>query len=206
MKRICKDCGRTFELSPGEIQFYKEKNLSLPKRCKECRDKKKRKGNIADMPEQPNNAGNLEAAKNGTPANGSQKKPVRILTAVILLIVAIGGIINGDFFKGAKGGSPAEDVSNGYEAGLEYRFRNGSLLTEHFEKHGAEFGFASKEEYEAGANHVISSENALHKLEAEDGDDVYYLEESNEFVIVSTDGYIRTYFKPEDGIDYYNRQ
>ena len=28
----------------------------------------------------------------------------------------------------------------------------------------------------------------------------------DEFVIVSTDGYIRTYFKPEDGIAYYNRQ
>ena len=46
----------------------------------------------------------------------------------------------------------------------------------------------------------------IHKLEAEDGDDVYYLEETNEFVIVSTDGYIRTYFKPSKGIDYYNRQ
>ena len=60
--------------------------------------------------------------------------------------------------------------------------------------------------YLAGANKVVSSSNVLHKTEAEDGDDVYYLEETNEFVIVSTDGYIRTYFKPEDGIDYYNRQ
>ena len=37
-------------------------------------------------------------------------------------------------------------------------------------------------------------------------DNVYYLESTNEFVIVSTDGYIRTYFKPNDGIDYFNRQ
>ena len=64
----------------------------------------------------------------------------------------------------------------------------------------------TKEEYLAGANKVISSEDALHKTEAEDGDDVYYLEKSNELVIVSVDGYIRTYFKPSDGIDYYNRQ
>ena len=47
---------------------------------------------------------------------------------------------------------------------------------------------------------------ALHKLEAEDGDDVYYLENTNEFVIVSTDGYIRTYFKPSRGMEYYNKQ
>ena len=62
------------------------------------------------------------------------------------------------------------------------------------------------EEYVAGANRVIASSGALHKLEQEDGDDVYYLEETNEFVIVSTDGYIRTYFKPSDGKDYYDRQ
>ena len=33
-----------------------------------------------------------------------------------------------------------------------------------------------------------------------------YLEASNELVILSTDGYIRTYFRPEDGIEYFNRQ
>ena len=37
-------------------------------------------------------------------------------------------------------------------------------------------------------------------------DDVYYLESTNEFVIVATDGYIRTYFKPDDGKAYYDRQ
>ena len=31
-------------------------------------------------------------------------------------------------------------------------------------------------------------------------------ESTNEFVIVSTDGYIRTYFKPSDGIEYFKRQ
>lgn len=58
----------------------------------------------------------------------------------------------------------------------------------------------------AAANVVIHSPDALHKLEAEDGDDVYYLETTNEFVIVSTDGYIRTYFCPNDGKDYFDRQ
>lgn len=53
---------------------------------------------------------------------------------------------------------------------------------------------------------VIHAPEALHKLEAEDGDDVYYLEATNEFVIVSTDGYIRTYFYPSDGKEYFDRQ
>lgn len=87
-----------------------------------------------------------------------------------------------------------------------YNFRKAEYLQEHFEKHGAEFGYASAEEYLAGANRVIASADALHKLEAEDGDDVYYLEAANEFVIVSTDGFLRTYFKPEDGKAYFERQ
>lgn len=87
-----------------------------------------------------------------------------------------------------------------------YNFRKAEYLQEHFEKHGAEFGYASAEEYLAGANRVIASADALHKLEAEDGDDVYYLEAANEFVIVSTDGFLRTYFKPEDGKAYFDRQ
>lgn len=87
-----------------------------------------------------------------------------------------------------------------------YSFRKAEYLQEHFEKHGAEFGYASADEYLAGANRVVVSPEALHKLEAEDGDDVYYLESGNEIVFVSTDGYIRTYFKPDDGKAYFDRQ
>ena len=85
-------------------------------------------------------------------------------------------------------------------------FRNDSLWESHYEKHGIDMGFASMEEYLEAANLVLYNEETLHKTEAEDGDDVYFLEETGEFVVVSTDGYIRTYFIPDDGIDYFNRQ
>lgn len=87
-----------------------------------------------------------------------------------------------------------------------YNFRKPEYLQEHFEKHGAEFEYTSAEEYLAGANRVVASPEALHKLEAEDGDDVYYLESTNEIVFVSTRGYLRTYFKPSDGKAYFDRQ
>lgn len=93
---------------------------------------------------------------------------------------------------------------------VEYHFRSEKLLNQHFEKHGAEFyddfGYETAKEYEKGASDVINNSEALHKTEAEDGDGVYYIEDTNEFVILSTDGYIRTYFRPNGGIDYYNRQ
>lgn len=88
----------------------------------------------------------------------------------------------------------------------EYKFRNQNLLDQHYEKHGKDMGFSSAEEYEKAAAAVPNDPEVLHKNEKEDGDDVYYIERTNEFVIISTDGYIRTYFNPDRGIDYYNKQ
>ena len=88
----------------------------------------------------------------------------------------------------------------------EYHFKNKSRLNDHYEKHGKEMGFGSAKEYEQAASDVVNNPDALHKKEKEDGDDVYYVEATNEFVVVSTQGYLRTYFLPDKGIDYYNRQ
>ena len=102
--------------------------------------------------------------------------------------------------------SDADEQSAETDTHIDYYFRSSKLLNSHYEKHGIEMGFASAKEYEKAASDVVNNPAALHKTEAEDGDDVYYVEETNEFVVVSTDGYIRTYFNPGGGIDYYNRQ
>ena len=86
------------------------------------------------------------------------------------------------------------------------KFRSKKLLDQHYEKHGKDMGFANAKDYEAAAAAVVANPDAVHKIEKEDGDDIYYLEETNEFVVVSTDGYLRTYFLPDSGIKYYNKQ
>ncbi len=90
--------------------------------------------------------------------------------------------------------------------GSDLHFRNSKLLMQHFEKHGRDMGFSSAEEYEKAAAKAAADPNALHKTESDDGDDVYYIEATNEFVVVSTDGFIRTYFLPDSGIRYFNKQ
>ena len=90
------------------------------------------------------------------------------------------------------------------EEPIRYEFRNRNLLDKHYDKHGIEMGFDSAEEYEAAASAVVTNPNSLHKLEEEDGDDVFYLEETREFVVVSTDGFIRTYYYASK--DYFDRQ
>lgn len=96
------------------------------------------------------------------------------------------------------------------ESYVEYHFRNTKLRDDHFSKHGMEFkvdfGYETAEEYERGASDVINDPNALFKTEAEDGDGIYYLEDTNEFVVLSTDGYIRTYFRPSGRKAYFDRQ
>ena len=67
-------------------------------------------------------------------------------------------------------------------------------------------GFKSAKDYEKAASDVINNPDALTKREKEDNDYVYYIEATNEFVILSEDGYIRTYFLPSAGKAYYDRQ
>lgn len=88
----------------------------------------------------------------------------------------------------------------------KYTFRNANLLKEHYNKHGKDMGFSSAAEYEAAASAVINDPRALHKFEKEDNDDVFYIKETKDFVILSTDGYIRTYFRPNSGMAYFERQ
>lgn len=223
MKLTCKQCGKPFELSDAELDFYKSKGLSVPKRCKDCR-----------------------GADNSDSAAARKKRPLW-LSIVILVLLITAFVIFADFGGESDGGSPADTgVSSAAGVTLDenepaqstpaeesreanappqepadtaektaeanepqavsYTFRKPEYLTEHFEKHGGEFDYASEEEYLAGANRVINDPAALTKTEKEDGDFVYYLEASNEFVILSTDGYIRTYFRPSAGLDYFNRQ
>lgn len=87
-----------------------------------------------------------------------------------------------------------------------YKFRNDKLKKQHYEKHGKEMGFESADDYENAASDVANSPDALHKTEKEDGDDVYYIEDTNDFVVISGDGYIRTYFYPDSGKAYYDKQ
>jgi hypothetical protein len=37
----CRDCNQPFLLPAGEQQFFAEKGLHMPSRCKDCRQKKK---------------------------------------------------------------------------------------------------------------------------------------------------------------------
>ena len=259
MKRTCVQCGKDFFLTDSEIRFYKDKKLSLPKRCKDCREaNKKSRESIADdtqsakrretrdaedrktdsvSPDNGNNNSKTDGHNGGGNKTGSAKSGragLAGIAAAVAILAAAGGIYShnaagnavqapqpsyeytmeagdgiadtADETGAALIPAGADENAGTQEAEPQYTFRNKEYLEEHYEKHGRDMGFASAAEYEAAASAVVNDPRALHKLEAEDGDDVYYIEETNEFVIVSKRGYLRTYFKPDTGKRYYDKQ
>lgn len=50
----CKDCGKIFVLTEGEISFYERKGLLLPTRCKECREARKKEKEFNKFKEEMN--------------------------------------------------------------------------------------------------------------------------------------------------------
>ena len=243
--RKCKQCGKEFTISDSEIEFYKNKGLNTPKRCKECRE-----ANKPVKTENPYNHSNYNSKKTSNTAVPKWVVPVVALVIIatvfmpkLLNYLDLGTDLNLDnssqnnitystsddskTLSSEKNKSSVIDTSSIAETVLsseissneiketisenncslrDYTFRSNEFLNEHYEKHGVYMGFASSKEYEQAASNVVNSSGALHKTEKEDGDDVYYIESTNEFVIVSTDMYIRTYFNPDDGKDYYDRQ
>ncbi len=105
---------------------------------------------------------------------------------------------------------PTEEASD--EVEILYTFRTQAQYEQHYDKHGHEFtpifGEITLEEYLMYANALIRSEDEeiLTKTEKEDGDFMYFRPSTEEFLVLSTDGYIRTYFIPTAGINYWNRQ
>jgi len=45
----CEDCGTVFLYSAGERRIYVEKKFGLPKRCRPCRDERRRQREAAAL-------------------------------------------------------------------------------------------------------------------------------------------------------------
>lgn len=220
MTKKCVQCGKSFDISEQELEYYESQHIQIPVCCRSCR----RHNRIQKRDSIPRRYFGLFPARGrtrgkdgrrirtGGPAGMVFRGKYMLIAVLALLIynqVVSNRVTNYQGSKTASSPAAVETAAGGYgQSGNKepLTFRNFDLLTEHFEKHGREMGYDSVEAYFAAANEVVDNPDSLHKKEAEDGDDIYFLPETGDLVIVSTDGYIRTYFRPEDGIAYYNRQ
>lgn len=212
MTKTCAQCGKTFDVSEKEKEYCRNSNIPLPDCCGSCR----RRDRIRKQDRFPKRYLGLFPKRSKKKSMGNigmvfhGKYLLWSLIALLVFNQAINLRMRENYTPpGSGGSSTAINTASGSAAADPEKtliFRNFDLLQEHFEKHGQDMGYASTEEYLAAANAVVADPSVLHKKQAEDGDDVYFLPKSNDLVIVSTDGYIRTYFRPEDGMEYYQRQ
>ena len=86
------------------------------------------------------------------------------------------------------------------------RFASGDLLNEHFQDHRFDFDGETESEYEDLAASFLSNQNNTDILELTrpaNDDIVRFNPETDEFGILSSDGHIVTYYKPDPRIHGY---
>ena len=87
-------------------------------------------------------------------------------------------------------------------------FADARRLDEHFEKHGAEFGRITKQDYLRQAQLLRDTKAVDPILETvrRDGVTTRFDRQTGAFIAFNPNGVIRTFFKPNDGERYYRRQ
>ncbi len=84
------------------------------------------------------------------------------------------------------------------------RFQPGRWLP-HFEKHAAEFGYRTPVEYLRGARALVGR-SGVQTFTRTNGDKLFYDAARNEFAVMKPDGVLRTYFRPQNGSEYWRIQ
>ncbi len=201
MNKKCVQCGKVFSLSDSELEFFKSKNLSIPKRCKECREQnktgkhRKYKSYYVD-----------KASKNDL---ALAVITTTITIALILLKVQYIWILTGiaaikflfSFLLGKLNRVYIQEFDTSI---YKYTFYDTHSMVKHYVKHGKETGCRSMEGYLYKTNLVILNKGNLSKPQKKDGDTIYYNPTTKEFVVIAKAGYVRTYFIASD--KYYNKQ
>lgn len=87
-------------------------------------------------------------------------------------------------------------------------FTSKRSLDDHYEKHGAEFGKITKQQYLEMAQSLRDAKAGGDVLEARRADGVVtrYHRKNGWFIAYNANGRIRTFFKPNDGERYFRRQ
>jgi hypothetical protein len=111
-----------------------------------------------------------------------------------------GGETGLEKFLRDKLGNYADEALN--KIGLN-NFRSPELLAQHFEKHASEFGYKTIDEYISGARSLVNSSDSILTFTRTNGDQLFYNPVTNEFAALTSDGVIKTFFKPKDGMKYW---
>lgn len=104
--------------------------------------------------------------------------------------------------------APAPRAKPGKSWGASVGFADQRRLDDHFQKHGAEFGRITRQDYLHQAQLLRDTAVGGPVLETvrKDGVTTRFDRQTGAFIAFNPNGIIRTFFKPNDGERYYRRQ
>ncbi len=209
MTQKCVQCGKRFTLTESEIKFFKSKKLSLPKRCKQCREinkANKKGGNIK------RSSGKYESYYVSRPAGYQSSVSFLPLLAAIFFFFTEKNFLSVIAFAVFLGSLVISFLSRRnnkvfiqeFDTSLyKYTFYDTKAMVKHYVKHGERTACSSMEDYLVKANMVVLDKDSISKC-SKDNDNLFYNKKTNEFVVIAKAGYIRTYFIASDR--YFNKQ
>jgi RHS repeat-associated protein len=115
-----------------------------------------------------------------------------------------------DAKKDDSGGKDSKEA-----ASTKAKFGSGAKLLDHFQRHGGDFGAKDAADYQDKAAAFLTGKPAdgVQESTRENGDVVRFNPKTQEFGVISSDGTIRTYYKPDPEVhgrttnqDYFNDQ
>ena len=104
--------------------------------------------------------------------------------------------------------TPAATVERSAITRPNVGFRSRAQFNEHFQKHSAEFGRVTQQEFLRAAQTLRDAPvgGAIEEIRRPDGTVSRFDRASGAFIAFNADGTIRTFFKPNDGEAYFRRQ
>ena len=130
-------------------------------------------------------------------------RPISITAVLIALLLCFGCTHS---TPATESHSATEGKSTNAKSNIGFASRQ--KLAEHYEKHGAEFGSISIDEYlhQAQAMRDRPVGGDLLEFTRADGVTTRFDRKTGSFIAFNSDGTIRTFFKPNDGERYFLRQ
>lgn len=118
----------------------------------------------------------------------------------------IKGRLNADSGNGKSAGSGL--TSGGNDGKIEVKFETPEKMQKHYDKHIDKYGNISISEYIALANELVNAKDTddIERIVRSDESTAIYRFSTNDFLVITKDGYIRTFFKPDDGEAYWREE
>lgn len=105
--------------------------------------------------------------------------------------------------RGSRQHKPTEHTGFGWAKEF-----NKNTLQDHFNRHGSQMGCHNKDAYEAHAvkfANTVDRKNCVSFID-KNNSTYKYNKKTNEFAIITKDGFVVTYYSPKGGYDYYKAQ